>query len=124
MTESYIPIINGRESGKVRVSDVVMIERNNRRLRIVTGEREFDYYEKLDNVTPLLDQRFFPCLKGCYVNFDHVSYMANQEIHLDNGEIFTLGRENFLRTKQRYKLYLRQVFSVKNQLARARRGEE
>lgn len=116
MTESYIPIINGKTSGRIKVSDVVMVERINRKIRIVTGERDFNYYERLDNVAPLLDQRFYPCLKGCYINFEHVSYMANQQIHFDNGEVFYLGRENFLRTRQRYKLYLRETFSIKKQI--------
>ena len=43
--EKYIPIICGKETAKVRVSDVVMVMKDKRKLRIVTDEKEYDFYQ-------------------------------------------------------------------------------
>ncbi|MGN0658358.1 MAG: LytTR family transcriptional regulator DNA-binding domain-containing protein [Emergencia sp.] len=108
MEENYLSIISGSENARIRVSDIVMIQRNRRKLRVVTGQREFEYYEKIENVEPLLDDRFYPCLKGCYVNMERISFMADQSICFDNGVCYNMGRENYIRTKQKYKQFLRE----------------
>ena len=107
MTEQYIPIITGGETARIRISDVVLIERRKRKLFIVTGDRQYDYYQKIENVEVLLDNRFFPCLKGCYVNLEHISCMSEQSIYFDNGYVYSLGRGNFIRTRQKYKCFLK-----------------
>lgn len=109
MINRFIVVQNGREEAKVRVTDIIMIERIGRKLRIMTDERNFDYYERLENVIRLLDGRFFPCLKGCYVNFERVERMAEQSIFFDNGLVYGLGRENFLRTRHEFKEYLQKM---------------
>lgn len=107
--EKYIPVICGKEAAKVRVSDVVMVMKDKRKLHIVTDKKEYDFYERMEHVEPLLDSRFFCCLKGCYINFEKVASMAEQTIYFDNGSTFGLGRQNFIKTRQRYKLYLKKT---------------
>lgn len=107
MEEQYIPIISGSHAAKVKVGDIIMIERNRRKLHIITGHREYQYYEKMENVELLLDDRFYPCLKGCYINLERISSMEDQRIFFDNGLVYDLGRENFIKTKQKYRGYLR-----------------
>lgn len=109
MTGCYIPIINGSEAAKVKVSDVLMVERDRRRLHVVTETKDYFYYEKLENIEPLLGRGFYPCLKGCYINFSKVSYMSDQMICFNNGHIYNLGRANFIRTRQMYKDYLKNI---------------
>lgn len=106
---NYIMIMSGSESARVRVSDVVLIERNRRKLRIITDYRIYDFYGKMEAIEPMLDERFFPCLKGCYINFERVVRMTEQSIFFDNGMVYSLGRENFLRTKHQFKEYLKKV---------------
>lgn len=106
MAEKYLSIIGGRINARIRLSDVVLIERQNRKLHVVTEDRNFDYYEKIENVEPILDGRFYPCLKGCYINMERVSAMAEQSIYFDNGTHYELGRDNFIKAKQSYKHYL------------------
>jgi len=109
MSERYIPIISGSHTAKVKVSDIVMVERNRRKLHVVTDAKEYEYYEKIENVELFLDGRFYPCLKGCYINFERVSHMEDQRIYFDNGRFFDLGRENYIKTKQKYRGYLRKT---------------
>ncbi|MGF6376200.1 DNA-binding LytR/AlgR family response regulator [Clostridiales Family XIII bacterium PM5-7] len=110
MSESYIPIICGKEAAKVKVSDILMIERENRKLHVITQDKAYAYYEKIQNVEPMLDGRFYPCLKGCYINLDHVTGMANQTITFDNGTEYNLGKENFIKAKQTYVVYLKKIY--------------
>ena len=35
--------------------------------------------------------------------------MTDQTIYFDNGFTFGLGRQNFIKTRQRYKLYLKKT---------------
>ena len=105
MTIECITISTGRRTTKVNLSDVLYIERNLRKVRIVTDQDEIEYYQRLENLIPLLDSRFFPCLKGCYINFDRVKSMEEQQIIFDCGKRFYLGRTNFIRTRKAYKKY-------------------
>lgn len=58
MAEKYLSIIGGNVNARIRLSDVVLIERKNRKLHVVTEGRSFDYYEKIENVEPILDGGF------------------------------------------------------------------
>lgn len=109
MQEKFIPIVSGTVDAKVRIREIIFIERNRRKLHVVTTERKYEFYEKIENVIPYLDERFFPCLKGCYINFDRVVRMEQQKIYFDNGEIYYLGRENFFKTRRAYKEYLKNL---------------
>ncbi len=113
MAENYISIISGKVAARIKVSDVVFIERNCRKLRIVTDDEEYSYYEKIENISPLLDDRFYPCLKGCYINLEKVTSMSEQCIRFENGKMFNLGRENFIKAKQRYRCFLQRTLQDK-----------
>ena len=106
MTEGYIMILTPSIAAHIKISDIVYVERNKRKIRIVTDLEEYVYYEKIENIEPFLDKRFFPCLKGCYINLDKVTSMREQRITFEGEQVLYLGRENFLRTMQYYKFYL------------------
>ena len=105
--EKYILVLTSNIAAKVKVKDIVYIERDKRKLRLVTDLEEYEYYEKIENIETLLDGRFFPCLKGCYINLEKVVSMRDQKITFEGGQILYLGRENFLKTMQYYKIYLK-----------------
>jgi DNA-binding LytR/AlgR family response regulator len=107
MQDDCLYIISSAVSAKVQLKDVVMIARDRRKLRIVTSGREYCYYDKIENILQLLDQRFYSCLQGCYINLDHVVMAAEQRIVFDNGVNLELGRDNYIKTKQTYDRYLR-----------------
>ncbi len=102
-----IIVINGKESTCIPLDEIILIERNRRKIQILSRARTYEYYEKLENITPLLDERFFPCLKSCYINFDKVLSMKNQQIFFICGYTYYLGRTNFIRTRKHYKNYLK-----------------
>jgi len=102
-----ITFINGKESACIPLDEIILIERNRRKIQILSATRTYEYYERLENIIPILDERFFPCLKSCYINFDKVLSMKNQQIIFICGYTYYLGRTNFIRTRKYYKIYLK-----------------
>lgn len=103
----YIVILTSNLAARIKTSDIVYIERDKRKIRVVTDTEAYEYYEKVENIEPYLDRRFFPCLKGCYINLEKVVSMRGQKITFEGGQVIYLGRENFVKTMQYYKIYLK-----------------
>lgn len=106
MVEKYITVITGSEAARIKLADIMLIEKDRRKIHMVTQNREYHYYDSMEHVETFLDQRFYPCLKNCYVNLDRISCMAEQNIYFDNGYVYNLGRTNFIKTRQKYRGYL------------------
>jgi len=107
MFERYLIISNGKRPVQVKTRDVLWIERHLRKIYIVTDCETYEYYERMENIQPFLDSRFYPCLQGCYINFDKVKTMQEQKIIFENERVFYLGRANFIKTRQAFKKYLK-----------------
>jgi len=106
MEEKYIRVIKSNLAMKIRVSDVVYIERDRRKLHVVTDNNYYEYYESLNEVVPLLDDRFCPCLKSCYINMDKIASVRDFLVTFENGETYLLGRDSYYKTKREFTKYL------------------
>lgn len=107
MKDNYITVAVHGCVRKVTLDEIVYLARDGRKLRLMTDMGEIEFYEKLENVLHVLDERFYPCLKGCYVNLEKISCMDEQQMFFENGASYALGRENFVRTKQKYYHFLK-----------------
>lgn len=110
MKGDYIPVITRDKSIRVKVSDVVMIERANRKLKVITDNSEYEIYEKIDKVRDMLDDRFYPCLSGCIINMDKVSSMEKMTINFDGGRKIIIGRDSYIRTRQAFNARMRRAY--------------
>ena len=106
--EKFLPVVNRKDCCKVWLDDVVYIENEGRRLKIVTDEKEFYIYAKLSDLEKYFSGEpcFFSAMKRLVVHFDHVSSMKNQVICFSNGTEYPLGRVNYLKTKQTFVNYM------------------
>lgn len=102
----YIPVCNRREVCKVYVKDILYLEQQLRKIRIVTREREHSQYGKVELFSEYLGDSFFQCRKGLIINLDRVVAMREQTISFENDRILTLGRDNFTAAKQRFSRHL------------------
>ena len=109
----YIHIKNQKIVASVSTTSVLYIEKDGRKLRVVTENREFSYYEKMNNVEPLLDNTFLLCRKGCYINLSKIALMEDQCITFINGEKYWLGRDNFNRTKKQFINFLNNCKTIR-----------
>lgn len=91
------------------VSDVRLIKREGRKLVIYNECEKIEYYERIENILPVLDDYFYGCLKGCYINLSHVIKMDNYAVFFDSGQKLYLGRDNYIKTKQKYCIYLKKL---------------
>ena len=105
----YIPVITREYSRKVDVDDIIYLEQRQRRLAIVTADETYVCYEKIENVEKQLDNRFYHTLKKLVVNLEKVSLARDQSITFQNGAVLMLGRESYIRTKQMYIAYLKNL---------------
>lgn len=107
--EKFLPIVNRNECRKIKLEDIVYLERQARLIRVVTEDASYYEYAKLSDFQPYIegDSRFFPCMKRLVINFDQVMSMKDQMIYFKNGMKCDLGRTNYLKTKQSFANYLR-----------------
>jgi len=113
--ERYIPMITRGRVSRIPLDEIIYIMKVHRKVRIVTREQQYEYYERLENLMQYLDSRFYTCLKGTVINLDKVERMEERpeerRIYFLNGEYLLIGRDNFIRTKQRYAAWLKNLIN-------------
>lgn len=106
---TYIPLITKHCIRKVYLTDIVYIMKKQRKILIATTKEQFEFYERFETVSENLDNRFFRCLQHLIINLENVERMENQNIYFCNGETIGLGRDNYVRARQRYGAYLKKL---------------
>ena len=91
---------------KVNIEEIVYIERFERKLLISTDKESFEYYEKIENVEPLLNEDFYKCHARFIVNLKKVTGVRDQTIFFSNDEMVYVGRNNFVKIKKAYYAFL------------------
>lgn len=106
--EKFLPMINRNECCKIRLEDILYIEKSGRLVKIVTkDEAHYDYGRIADYERYFADEEsFFACMKGLVINFEHVVSMKDGAICFSNGRQYDLGRTNYLKTKQTFVNYM------------------
>ena len=106
---NYIPVITREYIGKVDVDDIIYIEQRQRRMAIVTENNTYVCYERIENIEKALDKRFYHTLNKLIVNLDKIIMARDQIITFQGGQELCLARECFIRTKQAYAAYLKEL---------------
>ncbi len=111
--ERFMPIISRWDCCKLSTSDIIYIESDGRRAKVVTEGKEFLIYAKLSELCRYFenDIRFFLCNRGMLINFDYVNSMKDQVIYFSDGGEYLMGRESFIRTKQTFANYLKKTLN-------------
>ena len=106
---NYIPVITRGCSRKISLDEILYLEQRQRRLAVVTEKETYLFYERLDNLEKLLDDRFYRTLKKLSVNIEKITIAEAQKLTFVNGKTIHLGRESYIRTKQIYNAYLKKL---------------
>lgn len=106
--EKFLPMINRNECCKIWLDDILYFEKNGRLVKIVTSDASHYDYGSISDYEQYFadDERFFACMKGLVINFDHVDSMKDRTIRFSNGREYDLGRTNYLKTKQTFVNYM------------------
>lgn len=108
--EQFIALVTRQRNVKVCTDDIVYIQRENRKIKIKTERGSYEFYEKMENVRSVLDERFFACLESLIINLEKVQRMEEQNIYFSSGDTLRLARNSFIRTKQAYAAYLHDLY--------------
>ncbi len=103
----YISIVSASRCARIRIEDIEIIEQEGRKIHIITAERDYSYYEKMNTLAMSLGNRaFYRVMKGLIINFDHVKEIKGYYIIFNSGKVVTMGKNNMSKAKQAYKRYL------------------
>ena len=105
--ERYVPFINRTVCCKIWLHEIIRIEQRGRLIIIITDMGTFERYGRIDEVEKYLDERFYHCLKTVIINFQQVKMMSCQTIFFRNGEEYFLGRQNYIKAKQTFAIYIK-----------------
>ena len=104
---SYLSIITGSSVKKISLSQIEVIEQEGRVLHIEASGEGYDCYDRIENVAGVLVGRaFYRPMKRLIINFDKVSEISDGMIELESGVVVSMGRNNYIKTKQAFKRYL------------------
>ncbi|MCQ2550615.1 MAG: LytTR family transcriptional regulator DNA-binding domain-containing protein [Clostridia bacterium] len=107
MKDEYILIKTKQFIERLPADEVLSVQRDGRKVLVVAEDREYEYYDSMENVLNHLDDRFYKAHGGLVVNLDKIRLMKDQEIQFYNGYSMFLGRSNFIKAKQKYYSYLK-----------------
>lgn len=105
---NYLAVKNNREVSKVPFDEIMYILRDGRRLIVVTPEREYIYYEKIQKAREEADLSFYRVTDGCLVNLLYVKSVdtKRRRVAFLNGDELSIGRDNIAKLKRAFYAYL------------------
>ena len=89
------------------VSEIIYICCDYRKAEIHTKKGTIQVYCTREELDAYLDERFIYCLKSLIINMEKVSYMSECCIALENGDILPLGRNSYIKARQRFAVYIK-----------------
>lgn len=105
--DKYLPFVRRDVCCKILLKDIMRIEQRGRMVAIVTENDIFERYGRIEELEPYLDERFYHCLKTVIINFQQVSMMRDQTIFFRNSEKIFLGRQNYIKARQTFAIYIK-----------------
>ncbi len=109
----YLPVITRNVSEKIYIRDIALIMREGRKLRIWTADGgEICVYGRMEEARSFLDERFCSCMAGMTVNLDLVKKMEGDTILFIDGRTISMGRDSYVRARQKFNIYLREQAGV------------
>lgn len=104
--EAILNVKSGKRRYAVPVGEIIMMEKDKRKIIVHTVEGEIVFYGKFDDVMPLLDERFVCPHRSYIINMDHISRLGETEIVMDADNRVCLGRTCFARLLKIYDEYV------------------
>ena len=78
-----LPIISRQVCANINQDNILKIERFNRKINVTTDNEDYWYYGNMDHIEPLLNQVFYRCMDGCFLNMDRIESVADQTVVFD-----------------------------------------
>ena len=109
MEKNNVPCITASKNGKdfdIRISDIMYLEINSRKLNIyINGSETVQVYKKLNDYTPELEEKgFFSPHKSYCVNLNYVKYIDDELrcFIMTDGNAIPIKRESYKKAKDAF----------------------
>ncbi len=79
-------------------------------------------YCRREELERYLDDRFCLMVAGWYINFGQVSHMEQGTVWFRDGSLAVPGRDAYIRTRQRFNIYIREYTGVLQRTGQFLRG--
>ena len=104
---TMISIITSKQCARIKIDDIEMLEQVGRVLHLITANKDYAIYEKINTIYPaLMGRSFYRPLNSLVINFDQVRDMENMYIYFRSGQCTMMGRNAFAKTRAEYRRYL------------------
>lgn len=70
----------------IKMDTILFCEVINRKIYLHTTNEVIDYYGRLEELIPQLDERFYRCHRSYLINLNHLSMYSDGQVFLTNGE--------------------------------------
>ena len=102
-----ISVLTGKVSAKVKIDDIEYIEQEGRKLAIVTAEKTYTLYGKMESMAAcLVGRSFYRPMKSLIVNFDKIDSIEGGVMFFSSGKCMSIGRNNMTKLKKAYRAFL------------------
>ena len=90
--KNFIEIVCAKEKVLINLNEVMHIERDARKIRIVCTDVEYTTYESLNSLLERLPENFIRCHTGYIVNMDYVVSVHSNYLLMKNEKKINIGR--------------------------------
>ena len=105
--DGMISIVTAKHVARIRIGEVILVEKEGRVIHIVTADQDYSVYESMEYMAEIFNaDNFYKPLRGLIVNFDHVKNVSGGYIIFDSGQAVFMGRNNICRMRTEFKRYL------------------
>lgn len=96
----------GRNAIRIPMDHIFYLEKQLRKMLVVTGRQVIDFYGKFEDLEPQLDRRMLQCHRSFIVNMDHIEQLADDHFLLDNKKMVPISRRKLTQVRNAFLRYL------------------
>ena len=104
-TEDSITVFIRRTGYKIACREILYAESNKRQVKIVTGEKEYTVYMKMDQLEQQLPDYFLRTHKSYLVNMNRIESFSGEEVVLKNGISISVSRSHCKEARRKLREY-------------------
>ncbi len=98
----FIRIICNSHPTFIQVKDIIYIEKEDRKTKVVTTGKEYSCYNTLSSIKKDLPSGFVRCHGSFIIHMDYVTYMGSEEVELNEIYKIPIGRTYAEKVKTAY----------------------
>lgn len=91
-SKKFIEITCAKEKILINVNEIELIERDARKIHIITKGEDYSVYESLDSILKRLPENFVRCHTGYIVNLDYTTSIHSNYLIMKDDRKITIGR--------------------------------